>query len=195
MLLDEKLITCALIDYLERHGEYDFIAREVPFESGSRRADLVFGLEGDSLTSAIEIKSDIDSLTRLESQLSDYKNVFNFVYVATTKKYLAEVRKRGLWFGIIVINSSGEATLIRKARRRLRTNQNSILNSVDSNYAKELMKNKPKYGSLSNSTLYFEWLKSRYKSLYQLFLKERANNPTSVYDLPILSLRSDKIIF
>lgn len=57
---------------------------------GSSRADLVM-LNG--LATGIEIKSDIDSLSRLESQIRDYSKVFPKTMVVTGPKHVTEVAR------------------------------------------------------------------------------------------------------
>lgn len=177
---DEKQISCKLIDYLEKVYRFDFIAREVPFSFGDRRADLVTASKELSVTYGYEIKSDSDTLLRLSGQLEAYRNTFNYVYVVTTQKYLSSVRKYGLWFGILLIDIDGNITLERSARKReLTANKNGRpqWKGVDGNY----------------NTKYLAWLCRRYEPLYELFVKERTSHFTSEEDIKILSLRSDRI--
>ena len=61
------------------------ICSEVPFLSGKRWADLVV-LTKDSLI-AYEIKSELDSLTRLSEQIKDYSKTFDKVYLVLSKKF------------------------------------------------------------------------------------------------------------
>lgn len=178
---DEHTIACKLIDYLEAHYNFDFIAREVPFSKGSRRADIVAANKKDGISYAYEIKSDIDTLLRLKGQLEAYRTTFNYVNVVTTKKYVSAVKNFGLWFGIMILENDGSITVKRKPRKRLLTKET---------YNRPQIKNSDK----NCNTSYVNWLCERYEPLYDLFVKERPSTPTTKHDIRILSLRSDRII-
>ncbi|EKO3466650.1 sce7726 family protein [Vibrio fluvialis] len=177
---DERIISCKLIDYLEKVYDFDFIAREVPFSLGERRADLVAASKKQGVTYAFEIKSDSDTLTRLKGQLEAYRTTFNYVNVVTTHKYLSAVKQYGLWFGILLINEDGVITEERKPRKRLLSNHS---------YDRPLLKEY--HGDYNRG--YVEWLCQRYEPLYDLFVKERTTSATTIEDIKILSLRSDRI--
>lgn len=176
---DEKQITCKLIDYLEKAYDFDFIAREVPFSSGVRRADLVAASKVAQATYAFEIKSDNDTLVRLDGQLQDYRNTYNYVYVVTTDKYISAVKNYGLWFGILLIDHIGNISLVRDARRRNLTQH--VGGRPQSN-----VEGNPNWR-------YLNWLCTRYEPLYEIFRKERMLDVTSEDDIKVLSLRSDRI--
>jgi hypothetical protein len=179
---DEKVITCKLIDYLEKQFQFDFIAREVPFSSMRRRADIVAVDRESGATYGYEIKSDKDTLSRLEMHLVDYRLTFNYVYVVTTGKYVDAVKGYGSWFGILVFDSEGLIRCLRKARKRGLLHERS---------RRQLLK----LGELEENPneQYINWLCARYEPIYQVFLKERSLNETSENDIKILSLRSDVI--
>ena len=179
---DEKLILCKLIGYLENEFRFDLIAREVPFVSMRRRADLVAVDRIECTTYGFEIKSDLDSLNRLENQLEDYRLTFNYVYVVTTEKHLEAVKSHGIWFGVLLIDSNGVISCSRKARKR------GLLNCKN---GRPLL-NSSEYAENTNQQ-YINWLCMRYEPIYQVFVKERGLNQTSEDDIKILSLRSDII--
>tara|TARA_R110000744_G_scaffold73919_5_gene147753 strand:- start:3975 stop:4520 length:546 start_codon:yes stop_codon:yes gene_type:complete len=177
---DERQIACKLIDYLEKDYDFDFIAREVPFAEGVRRADIVAVSKRAQSTYAFEIKSDSDTLTRLEGQIQDYKETFNYVFVVTTKKYLSSVKGYGLWFGILLIDTAGDISIVRNARRR------SLSKGIGG---------RPQAHEGENfNDRYLHWLCQRYEPLYKLFLKERPLSFTNEEDIKVLSLRSDRIV-
>ena len=70
-LLNEKQIKCLLIDHLLNTNVDSIIAIEVPFLSGKRWVDVLL-ITADRNLIVYEIKSDFDSLRKLESQLVDY---------------------------------------------------------------------------------------------------------------------------
>lgn len=186
IIKNEKQIICNLIDYLESKNTYDFIAREVPFGFGKRRADLLACSCLLEETYAYEIKSDIDTLQRLERQLQDYRKTFNYVYVVTTPKFQSKVKEFGLWFGIIIVQENGTILTIRNARKRKNLNRSYVYSSI---IASEFKENK----DTSPNKLFIDWLCKRYKPLYKLFTKEKSMHSTTNKDIEILSLRSDKI--
>ncbi|CAE6883321.1 hypothetical protein ACOMICROBIO_NCLOACGD_00416 [Vibrio sp. B1ASS3] len=177
---DERQITCKLIDYLERVYDFDFIAREVPFAEGVRRADVVSASKKSRSTYAFEIKSDSDTLVRLDGQLEDYRRTFNYVYVVTTSKYVESVKNYGLWFGVLSITKDGTILIEREARRR------NLTNHLDGRPQANTVEGDPNWR-------YLNWLCQRYEPLYELFLKERPSNLTNEEDIKVLSLRSDRI--
>lgn len=71
------------------------------FEAGRSRVDIML-LNGDSIV-GIEIKSDGDTLKRLDKQLNDYRKVFDKIYVLTTNKYRQKISGYGDDIGIIDI--------------------------------------------------------------------------------------------
>ena len=76
----------AFIDYiLEHFGEDVVIGHEVMYGSNERFADLIILYRG--YTYAVEIKSDSDSLNRIDDQLNAYKKLFNYVIVVCGQKY------------------------------------------------------------------------------------------------------------
>lgn len=177
---DERIISCKLIDYLEEKYDFDFIAREVPFSLGERRADLVAADRQLGVTHAFEIKSDNDTLNRLQGQLGSYRATFNYVHVVTTQKYLSAVKEYGLWFGILLIDEAGKISVERKPRKRQLSSQANDRPQLKENF-------------IDYNRGYVEWLCERYEPLYDLFVKERTTSSTTIEDIKILSLRSDRI--
>lgn len=179
---NEKVITCGLIDYLEKEFKFEFVAREVPFSSLKRRADLVAVDRKFGSTYGYEIKSDKDSLNRLNSQLEDYKLTFNYVYVVTTKKYVDVVKNYGAWFGILLFDDEKGIHCLRKARKR------ALSNVINSRPLLKFSEDETNFNAQ-----YINWLCARYEPIYKVFLKERGTNHTSENDIKVLSLRSDAV--
>lgn len=209
MIRNEKDILCALIDYLEDSSQWDFLSREVPFVYRNRRVDLLGSISNIGGLTAFEIKSDVDSLSRLEKQLEDYRQVFSTVYVVTTEKFIDKIKKYGLWYGILLVENTGKLVEYRKARTRKKLNEKMQLEMLDVKYLK--MKCKSSNSSLLDkdaliqeiykaksdqeiAALQKTWLINRYKPLYMIFQKERITDYTTIKDLDILALRSDEIL-
>ena len=73
---------------IEKHDIYNTAAlTELPI--GESKADFIM-INGKGVV--YEIKTDLDSLTRLESQIKDYYKVFSYVYVVVSKKHIQKVK-------------------------------------------------------------------------------------------------------
>ncbi|WP_437497470.1 sce7726 family protein [Sorangium sp. So ce1099] len=88
------------------------------FRSGTCRADVVI-LNGTS--SAYEIKTDLDSLSKLPAQAGEYAKIFDRVNVVTTPS-LGErvVRDTDDGIGVIVLSADSRLRTLRKARSNKR---------------------------------------------------------------------------
>jgi len=87
--LYEKDIKIILIKYLLSNSlisENDVLINEFTIDSHSRRVDLL--VVKSDLTVAYEIKSEADSLNRVEGQLSKYNSFFDKVVVVAAKKHI-----------------------------------------------------------------------------------------------------------
>lgn len=92
-----------------------------------------------------EIKSDVDSLTRLNRQLNIYQNFFSYLTIVTTSKHLTSIQRNyPKWLGITVAKeTNGEITFI--TRRKPKLNK-----SVTSDYVVQLLWKKEALAILEN---------------------------------------------
>ena len=97
----------------ERHSlEESLLTSE--FRIGKSRADVVI-LNGTS--TVYEVKSDYDSLERLDSQIADYRRVFDRIFVVTSAEKAKSLLNRvDSLVGIIELSDDGELREIREAR-------------------------------------------------------------------------------
>jgi hypothetical protein len=95
------------------------------FRVGQSRVDLaVFG----DTSIAYEIKTDLDSLTRLAFQTDEYAKVFDLVYVITTPTFRSRIAKSvPAGIGLMELDDSGEFHVIRQSQ--------SHFNKIDLNVA------------------------------------------------------------
>lgn len=106
--MNEEEIKSRLIDYLlsKLHKRKIVLCSELPFADRNRRADLVTLLHDRII--AFEIKSQKDSLEKLQSQLEDYQKSFDFVYLVLAPKHIKSARKiANRKVGILSITDSG----------------------------------------------------------------------------------------
>ena len=82
----ETLIKSSFADHLIKHTRNQITLFEFPL--GRSRVDMC-KINGSSI--AYEIKTDLDSLLRLEKQISDYMDIFDETYVICSKNKLRKV--------------------------------------------------------------------------------------------------------
>lgn len=86
------------------------------FRVGKNKADCVI-LNGKSI--CYEIKTNYDSLVRLEDQLNSYKQLFDEVYIVCSKKYEEEILENiPENFGVITLTKRNTLKTLRVAARR-----------------------------------------------------------------------------
>lgn len=141
---DANYIKTVVIDYLLDNYNIELLACEVPYLYGYRRADLLSIIDNETI--AFEIKSELDSLTKLEGQLNDYIDVFNKVYVVLADKFKKnfKISKLPRSVGIIYVNNNAQINIYRKAKSRkilnkekliylFNKNEMNIYNNIDKN--------------------------------------------------------------
>lgn len=183
---DAKHIKTRLIDYLLENYETEIIGLEVPYLFGYRRADLVTIV--DNKTIAFEIKSELDSLSKLPAQIGDYIDVFNEVYVVLAEKYKRSsiISKLPQKVGIYYIDKNNKISLQRKAREQKILNPDKLvyffkkeemirLNNINSNFS--LRKTREKFlkqNSIKNIVEYSKnILRNKYQEQFRTFLNEK----------------------
>lgn len=200
---DEKRIKALLIDYLIKKKKGHIICSEVPFLGGKRWADI---LEiKDNMLTAYEIKSDLDSLRRLQNQLIDYEYTFNEIYVVLSKKFEEKYRDLPKNVGYFVIDPHKEKFILkRKSKIKIRLSKNNLSYFL---WQKDMPENFKKYKepvdltrnriikhktSKSIHNLAITALRKRYTDRFQLFLKERSHK-THFSEINILTKRETNI--
>ena len=202
---DASFVKTSLIDFWLKNYTADLIANEVPFFKGNRRADLIMISNNNLL--GFEIKSELDSLKNLKSQILDYKKIFDFVYVVIDKKFkfskeLAELPSQ---IGILVyakeIMIKREAKKIKKFKKNdlilllwkkdlevLLNSKKLDLDQLQKNAQNILTVDKIKAQILTS-------LNNRYGAKYKYFLLDRGNY-TTIEDLrTITRINSQMLLF
>ena len=99
--------------YLSRHNLQKSVLID-EFRSGNSRADIV--VMNDTST-VYEVKSKYDSMSRLECQMSDYRMVFDRIYVVTAREMVQEVLARvDVPVGVMELRDDGELKTLRDAQ-------------------------------------------------------------------------------
>lgn len=100
-MLKDKDIREALFDFLELEYKKARFYEEKMI--GKSRADVYMVIEGALV--GIEIKSDADTYSRLEGQIKDYNNYFDYNIVAVGSSHAAHIEEHVPdWWGIITID-------------------------------------------------------------------------------------------
>jgi hypothetical protein len=91
--LSEREIKLALLDYFERKSTLQdgVVINELPVANWSRRADLAVA---NGKLQAFEIKSDLDSLRRLDGQIALFATRFDKVVLVTTSRFITSAVER-----------------------------------------------------------------------------------------------------
>lgn len=127
-------LKAAFIDFvLDNFDDSVVIGHEVMYGSSGRFADMVLLYKG--YTYAIEVKSDADSLYRIDGQLNEYQKQFNYVIVVCGQKYsrqLSERLPKGI--GLFQVNDHTEVKELRKPARKTRLDKEEMLLSIKAAY-------------------------------------------------------------
>ena len=89
-MLNADDIKIKFIAWILQNDQDAIIGHEVLYSQNQRRADLV--VIKQDLMYALEIKSDIDTINRLNDQIKDYLSTFDFVSVITTSKHIKQIK-------------------------------------------------------------------------------------------------------
>ncbi|MFC1524634.1 sce7726 family protein [Thermodesulfobacteriota bacterium] len=107
---------------------------EFPFCEHTRRADVVFIV--NDFTHAVEIKTEGDNIRTIDSQIKDYKKIFDFNYIATEGKNFRRIIKNNYGSaGILKLDE--KVKMHRNARQVKRLDKVAMLSSVDFAYLKK----------------------------------------------------------
>ena len=183
---DASHIKTLLIDFLIENYNIELIASEVPYLFGYRRADLVAIINNNMI--AFEIKSELDSLSKLEAQVNDYIEVFNKVYVVLAKKFqhCSVVSKLHKKVGILYIDANDEIIYYRKAKEQkilkkekliyfFKKDELNKINNIDTKLS--LRKTREIFLKINSTKKIVEYskniLRNKYLTQYNKFIEEK----------------------
>ncbi len=139
--------------FLSRHSLHNSYATD-ELRSGNSRADVVI-LNGTS--TVYEIKSDFDSFDRLDNQLSDYRRIFDYIYVVTSKARVSSVmRDTSENVGVLAMREDGALSPLRAARsNKANTDPASIFDCMRrAEYCRALTERFGEVPEVPNSMIY-----------------------------------------
>jgi len=127
--MKELQIKTQLVEYLIEQNNDIILGAEVPFQYGSRRADII-SLSTD-IASVYEIKGAGDSTIRLEYQIKSYKKYFDYCFIVCEESNLNQVRKAiKNEVGLLVISLDGQIRQIRKSRQFKRLDKEVLASTL-----------------------------------------------------------------
>lgn len=177
------IIKARFIDYILTSFNTDdiCIGQEVMYGTSHLLADLVMVSE-DKLY-AFEIKAYNDDLRRIENQLTNYKKIFDYVYIITTENHLANINDINLHkIGIYVFNSDGTISKKKKAFEQNTFSKEEALNTIPAVFLK-------KYYSLPS-----KWTAEQVRKKLLTNKKEIIKNSLHAYMKNIISYKYDNFI-
>lgn len=191
----EQIKTIVIDWLLERHTDI-IIGNEVMYGSKRKVVDLLAIIDGK--TTAIEIKSATDNLSRLQEQVEEYSKIFDRIIVVAAPSHVIGITKIiGKNIGLFIIDK----TIEKKQKPLLIHNheKKEMLYSISSSFLK---KQYPQYRLLNESEvraalskekltdvqqLLVSFYRQRLTERFQLFMRDRGEQ-TLIDDIPTLSL-------
>lgn len=189
----EPDIKAILINHLRLSGAISPgtpILSEFSIFDGARRADLCIIIKNRII--AFEIKSEADSLVRLEGQIEDYLNYFDKVVVVTAPKFTEQIKKNapkniGIWEvnnNSIIQKQRGLISLIRDKKYLV-----SMLRKKDLEILKKEFKSNTldSINELKIRNFVLNNISNRYKPYFSHFWHQVEDRHATIYDLKYLS--------
>lgn len=213
-MLNELKIKLALIDQLIELGMLDdaVLINEMVIANWSRRADVAVA---NGKLFAYEIKSDFDTLKRLDGQITAYLSQFDRVTVVTTPKFsqavIEQMPKEVEVWETSTTNDEIKFKVVRKGKTKLISNKNKLAGFLTKSEIVSALKAQglpynPTYSrdmlttqlNLLRSNFVREYvlrcLKSRYKVTSEIFMSNRLlkTTPDNLNDLSKSKLLAQK---
>ncbi len=167
-----NFIKSKIIDFNLDSDSNILIGSEVQFGKNRGFADLIV-LKDNSVVS-YEIKASRDDFRNLKSQLTLYKNVFDYVYTVVTEKHIYSVKTfiNG-HSGLILLKLNGDIELIRRAKLIKRNKKQEILFSMTIKFLKKYYGIKKNIDSYQIRTVLMNHKIPDIKKAYYNYLKEK----------------------
>jgi len=114
-IIDENSAKKKVYEWLIKKYKKDIIIPEISLNN--RRADYI--VFGDNIIT-IEIKSEIDTLERLESQLKEYSKFSNYIYIALHTNKIQKIEKLDIKENIGIIDITDKKIKILKQPKKIK---------------------------------------------------------------------------
>lgn len=205
IIMNAEVIKTILIDFLISQNKSIVLGSEVTYGVKKQVVDIIL-LSGKKII-AFEVKADHDDVRRLDSQIDEYKKIFDHIYVVCTSKLYEKIQgKTDKAIGILLVGDNGTIEVKRKAIQHRSLDKKSILETINANYLKKAFNLNRKLTASDTRRLLlnkniqelkntlFSYFEIFLTEKYFLFLSERGTN-THIDDIPILSIHRRDITF
>lgn len=173
MKVDEKEMRSTLLSRLNDYKEC-YVFEEFTVSSGRARADVV-AVNGHVI--AYEIKSDYDSLKRLETQIPEYDSNFEMNYIVSGKKLIHEIENIvPKYWGIILIEKNEKGKILLSFARKAKLNPSLSFE----NFVALLTSEEVKKIAMNQPSVLKEYSKPQIRRLFKQDLVKILNNSLSV---------------
>lgn len=173
MKVDEKEMRSTLLSRLNDYKEC-YVFEEFTVPSGRARADVV-AVNGHVI--AYEIKSDYDSLKRLETQIPEYDSNFEMNYIVSGKKLIHEIENIvPKYWGIILIEKNEKGKILLSFARKAKLNPSLSFE----NFVALLTSEEVKKIAMNQPSVLKEYSKPQIRRLFKQDLVKILNNSLSV---------------
>ncbi len=201
-----NILTANFVNWLidKYDHKVDLVALEVRFSKNDRRADVVCLKD---VVIGYEIKGELDRLTTLKEQISDYRKCFNQMYLVTVPRHLHSARKKLPKSVGIILYDNNEFIYIRRAQNRTILSKYDVLCGININFlrrniayrnncAESFRSHISENNIISCSRLielWTEWLKNSYQNNYSYFKNNEKGKVIHSEDLSRISGKSEFI--
>lgn len=156
----------SIYTYLTSRDPHGIVGSEVMYGSSRRVADIVFISQGRSY--AIEIKSEFDTISRLEGQLEEYQTLFDYIIVFSAPNHLRNIASiLPSFMGLYCITDEG-IQMIQREKRNRQVKKSEMLISIPSSTVKSDFAIK---GKLSSDEIRAKILRKSKKEIHTYFIK------------------------
>lgn len=200
-----SVVKASLIDFWLENNTADLIINEAPFFKGNRRADLMMINNGNLV--GFEIKSELDTLKNLKTQILDYQKIFDFVYIVIDKKFknAEELKELPRQVGMLVYNKG--ISIKKEAKKNKRFKKSDLISLLWRKDLEVLLNNKKidfdSLQKMAQTKLTINEIKAqilnslneRYGAHYKCFLLDRGNY-TAIEDLKTITrIKHQTVLF
>jgi hypothetical protein len=195
---DQQIRTSFFRKWLSRHraNSQTLIINELGLNHGKNRADIA--VINGRLT-GYEIKSDADSLRRLDEQISSYNEIFDRIYLISTKRHLFEViEKLPDWWGIIIASEGKLGAinfiLYRKTKKNPNVDNHAVARLLWRPEAQDILNNQGAQGNqirLNRELLYNNIISIMNPTILRRTVRNYLRKRKNWRDHSILSLDDD----
>lgn len=163
---NENMIKAALINKFACLSHKPFVVCNELTIAEDKIVDLVFCRENTTI--ACEVKAWNDDLRRLQSQLSVYCKIFDFIYVVTTENHLNKLKGLPLNVGLILYSSkTGKISFKKSGCHNLNIDFHEVVKCIPISLMHK------KYKKLIHNNLYSQEDKKVIRELFVKLLRDR----------------------